>query len=114
MRIDLQSDFIKRLITSLILITLLIGIFNWEYWYLFNHSCCKFFSFLEIYNLKHSKVKLYIYVPFIIILYFLISKSEILNLFNEHLLSIFYTLSSLFVIISLFHNSKFTFQYLDF
>ena len=115
MRIEFQSDFIKRLITSLILITLLIGIFligNIGIYLII--VIASFFSFLEIYNLKHNRVKLHIYVPFIIILYLLISKIEILNLFNEHLLSIFYTLVSLFVIISLFHKSNIHFSILGF
>ena len=73
-----------------------------------------FFSFSEIYNLKHSKVKLHIYMPFVIISYFLISESEIINLFNQHLLIIFYTLSSLFVITSLFHKSNIHFSTLGF
>ena len=115
MRTVLHSNFIKRIITSLILIILLMGL------YLFGNIgiylmiiFVSFFSFLEIYNLNHSKVKLQIYMPFVVILYFLISKSEIFNLFNLHLLIIFYTLSSLFLIISLFKKSNIHFAILGF
>ena len=113
MRIDLQSNFIKRLTTSLILIILLLGLFLIGNIGIYSMIVViSFFSFLEIYNLKHCRVKLYIYIPFVIILYVLISKSEILNQFNKDILIIFYTLSSLFVIISLFHKSNIHFSIL--
>ena len=115
MIIDLHSNFIKRITTSLILIILLMGLFLLGNIGIYSMIVIvSFFSFLEIYNLNHNKVKLHIYMPLVVILYFLISKSEIFNLFNLHLLMIFYTLSSLFVIISLFKKSNIQFSILGF
>ncbi len=59
MKINFQNEFNKRLCTSLILMTLLIGIFS-----LGNSGiylmvmALSFFSFLEINNLKNFKIKL--------------------------------------------------------
>ena len=114
MKINFQNEFSKRLITSLILMLLLIGVF-----YIGNIGIylmvmvLSFFSFSEINNLKYFKIKLQFYIPFLIIIYFLISKSKIFNLSDEFLL-IFYTLSSLFIIISLFQKSNIHFSIIGF
>ena len=114
MKINFQNEFRKRLTTSLILMILLVGIF-----FIGNIGVylmvivLSFFSFLEINNLKDFKIKLQFYIPFLIIIYFLISKSKIFNLSDQYLL-IFYSLSSLFIIISLFQKSNIHFAIIGF
>ena len=108
-KINFQNEFSKRLITSLILMILLIGMF-----FIGNVGIylmvivLSFFSFLEINNLKDFKIKLQFYIPFLLVIYFLISKSKMLNLSDQFLL-ICYSLSSLFIIISLFKKSNISF-----
>ena len=78
MKINFQNEFSKRLTTSLILIILLIGIFSiGNIGIYLMVMVLSFFSFLEINNLKDFKIKLQFYIPFLIIIFFLISKSKI-------------------------------------
>ena len=114
MKTNLQNEFSKRLTTSLILIVLLIGIFligNIGI-YLMVVSL-SFFSFSEIYKLRNFKIKLQLYIPFLIIIYFLISTNDIFNQ-SDKLLLVFYFLSSLFIIISLFQKSNIHFSIVGF
>ena len=114
MKINFQNEFSKRLTTSLILIILLIGIFligNIGIYLMV--MVLSFFSFSEINNLKDFKIKLQFYIPFLIITCFLISKSKIFNLSDQFLL-IFYSLRSLFIIISLFKKSNIHFSIIGF
>ena len=114
MKINLQNEFSKRLKTSLVLIILLIGIFFIENIGIYLMVVClSFFSFSEIYNLRKFKIKLQFYIPISIIIYFLISKSIISN-FSDQFLLIFYSLSSLFIIISLFQRSNIHFSIIGF
>ena len=111
---SIQNEFIKRLLTSLILITLLIGIFSIGNFGIYILVVgLSFFSFSEIHNLKNFKIKLQFYIPVLTITYFLLSKSEIFH-HNDKLLLIFYSLSSLFVIISLFQKSNIHFSIVGF
>ena len=113
MRINLNTELIQRLITSLILLTLLLGIYFLGnigiYLMLFILS---FFSFSEIQKLKKFRVKLQFYVPFTIILYFLISKGAIVNL--NQLLFLIYILSSIFITLCLFQKSNIHFSIVGF
>ncbi len=115
MKIVSYNDFYKRLKTSLILILILIGFF-----YLGNLGInlmvlvLSHLSFLEIYNLKNNKVKLQLYIPFIMFLYFFFSQTGILSIETKFLLIIFYTLSSLLTIISLFEKSNIHFSMVGF
>ena len=114
MKINLNKDFIKRLTTSLILIILLFGIYSFGNFGIYIMIIAlSFFSFSEIHNLRNFKVKLQIYVPLLISLYFFVSKEEIFNL-NEHLLIVFFILSSLFIIVSLFQKSNVHFSIVGF
>ena len=110
MKINLQNEFSKRLTTSLILITLLVGIYaigNVGIYLMI--VILSYFSFLEIYKFSNFKVKLHLYIPIFIILYFLFSNREVVNL-NEHFLLFFYILSSLFIILCLFQKSNIHFS----
>ena len=114
MKINFQNEFSKRLCTSLILMTLLIGIFSIGNTGIYLMVIVlSFFSFLEINNLKDFKIKLQYYIPLLIIIFFSISKSKIFNLSDQFLL-IFYSLSSLFIIISLFQKSNIHFSIIGF
>ena len=115
MKINFQNEFSKRLTTSLILIILLIGIFSIGnigiYLMVMGLS---FFSFYEIFKLSKNKVRLHYYITFLILLNFSITKSGLLNLFDHLVLIIFYTLSSLIIIGSLFQKSNIHFSILGF
>ena len=114
MKINSQNELSKRLTTSLILIILLIGIFfigNIGIYLMV--MVLSFFAFLEINNLKDFKIKLHFYIPFLIIIYFLISKNKIFYLSDQFLL-IFYSSSSLFIIMSLFQKSNIHFSIIGF
>ena len=114
MKINFQNEFSKRLTTSLILIILLIGIFyigNFGIYLMV--TVLSFFSFSEINNLKNFKIKLQFFIPFMIIICFFISKSKIFVL-SDHFLLIFYSLSSFFIIISLFQKSNIHFSIIGF
>ena len=114
MKINFQNEFSKRLTTSLILIILLIGIFSiGNIGIYLMIMVLSFFSFSEINNLKDFKIKLQFYIPFLIIIYFLISKSKILDL-SDQILLIFYSLSSLFIIVSLFQKTNIHFSIIGF
>ena len=114
MKFNFQNEFIKRLITSLTLIIVLIGIYSiGNIGIYLMIIVLSFFSFLEINNLKDFKIKLQFYMPLLIIIYFVISKSKIFNLSDQYLL-IFYSLSSLFIIISLFQKSNIHFSFIGF
>ena len=115
MKINLYNDLTKRITTSLILITLLIGLFfigNIGIYMML--LVLSFFSFLEIYNLTVMKIKLHIYIPLIIISYLFISMFEIFNLTDQDLLLFFYILSSSLIIISLFQKSNIHFSIVGF
>ena len=115
MKITLNNEFYKRLTTSLILIIILIVMFflgNLGVYLLV--VVLSYFSFLEIYKLKISKVKLQLHLPFIMLSYFVISETGILDLNNSVLLVIFYTLTSIYVIINLFENLNFHFSIVGF
>ena len=115
MKIDNYNDFSKRLATSLFLILLLIGLFsigNIGINLMVIVIC--YLSFLEIHNLKKSNVKLQYYISFLILLYFFIAKSGILNLFDYLILIIFYTLSSIIILGSLFQKSNIHFSIVGF
>ena len=114
MRINLHNEFIKRVTTSLILVTLLIGI------YFFGNIgiylmilILSYFCFAEIQNLKNFRIKLHFYIPFLIIIYFLISKGGIFNL-NDNLLFLVYIFSSLLIILCLFQKSNIHFSIVGF
>ncbi len=115
MIINLNNEFIKRLTTSLILIFLLVGIFS-----IGNDGIylmvivLSFLSFLEIYNLNKSKLTLHYFIPFFILLYFFVKKSEIFNLVEQFQLMIFYGLSSLFIVLCLFKKSNIHFSMVGF
>ena len=115
MKITLNNEFYKRLTTSLILIIILIAMF-----FLGNLGIyvmvvvLSYLSFLEIYKLKISKVKLQLHLPFIMLSYFVISETGILDLNNSVLLVIFYTLTSIYVIINLFENLNLHFSIVGF
>ena len=110
MRINLQNEFSKRFITSLILITLLFGIYSiGNFGIYLMIVILSYFSFLEIYKLRNFRVKLHFYVPFFIIVYFLISNRNVFDL-NDNLLLLFYILSSLFLIFCLFQKSNIHFS----
>ena len=114
MKINFQNEFSKRLTTSLILMILLIGIFSiGNIGIYLMIMVLSFFSFSEINNLKDFKIKLQFYIPFLIIICFLISKSKILDL-SDQILLIFYSLSSLFIIVSLFQKSNIHFSIIGF
>ena len=104
-----------RLITSLVLILFLIGLF-----YIENNGiflmivALSFLSFSEIYNLRKSKVMFQYLIPIFTLLYFFFTKSGILNSFEHYLLIIFYSLSSLFIIICLFKKSNIHFSLVGF
>ena len=115
MKIDNYNEFSKRLATSLFLILLLIGLFfigNNGIYFMVIVIC--FLSFSEIYNLKKNKVKLQYYITFLILLYFFIVKSGILNFLDNIILIIFYILSSLIIIGSLFQKSNIHFCFVGF
>ena len=115
MKIDLQNEFINRLITSFILISIFTGIFSiGNIGIYLMVVVLTFFSFSEIYNLINGKVKLQIHITFFIILYFFISKSGVINLPNEFFLMILYILSSLLIILSLFDKSNIHFSTVGF
>ena len=115
MKTVFHNDFGKRFITSFILILLLIGIFfignTGIYLLIFILS---FFSFFEIYNLSHSKVKLHYYIPFFSFLYFLITKNSLFEIDDKTILIIFYILSSLFITSTLFYKSNIHFSIVGF
>ena len=114
MKFNFQNEFIKRLITSLTLIIVLIGIYSiGNIGIYLMIIVLSFFSFLEINNLKDFKIKLQFYMPLLIIIYFVISKSKMLNLSDQFLL-IFYSLSSLLIIINLFQKSNIHFSIIGF
>ena len=114
MKTNLQNEFTKRFTTSLILIVLLIGFFSiGNIGIYLMVVILGFFSFSEICNLRNFKIKLQLYIPILTTIYFLISKSNILNQ-NDILLLIFYSLSSLFIIISLFQKSNIHFSIIGF
>jgi phosphatidate cytidylyltransferase len=73
-----------------------------------------FYSFLEIYNVTNLKIKLHIHIPFVIILYFFISKIEKFDLTDQNLLLIFYIFSSLLIIVSLHQKSNIHFSIVGF
>ena len=115
MKIDNYNEFSKRLITSLCLIFLLISLFfigNIGVYLMVIVLC--FLSFSEIHILKKSEIKLQYYITFLMLLYFFIAKSGILNLFDHLLLIIFYTLSSLITIGNLFQRSNIHFSLVGF
>ena len=115
MRIKLHNEFSQRLITSLILISLLIvllyigniGI------YLMTTVLC-FLSFLEINKLRKCKLKLQYFIPFVLFFYFFIKESGIFNFGDQYLLLILYALSSLLIIISLFQKTNIHFSTVGF
>ncbi len=115
MKIDKYNEFSKRLVTSFILIFLLIGLF-----FIGNTGIhlmvvvLSYLSFLEIYNLRKSKLKLQFYISFIIILCFLITKNNIPLLTDNLVLIIFYILSSLFILVNLFQKNNIHFSILGF
>ena len=115
MKIDNYNEFSKRLVTSFILIFLLIGLF-----FIGNTGIhlmvvvLSYLSFLEIYNLRKSKLKLQFYISFIIILCFLITKNNIPLLTDNLVLIIFYILSSLFILVNLFQKNNIHFSILGF
>ena len=114
MKLNLQNEFIKRLITSLTLMIVLIGIYSiGNIGIYLMIMVLSFFSFLEINNLKDFKIKLQFYMPLLIIICFVISKSKMLNLSDQFLL-IFYSLSSLLIIINLFQKSNIHFSIIGF
>ena len=111
MTINNYNEFSKRLATSLFLFFLLIGLFsigNIGINLMVIVLC--YLSFSEIYNLRKCKVKLQYYITFLLVLYFLIAKSGLLNLSDTLLLIIVYTLSSLIIIGSLFRKSNIHFS----
>ena len=115
MRIKLHSEFSKRLITSLILIFLLIFLLyigNLGIYLMIIVLC--FLSFFEINNLRNCHLKLQYYIPFILFLYFFIIEIRLLNFSNQFLLLIFYILSSLLIIISLFQKTNIHFSIVGF
>ena len=115
MKIDNYNEFNKRLATSLFLIFLLIGLFsigNIGISLMVIVLC--FLSFSEIYNLRKSKLKLQYYITFLILIYFFITKSGLLNVFDHFLLIIFYTLSSLIILVGLFQKSNIHFSLIGF
>ena len=115
MNIYLGNEFIKRLITSSILIILLIGTFSiGNIGIYLMIVILSFLAFSEIYNLSNRKVKLQFYIPFILILYLFIISNELLNSFDQVLLKTFYSLSSLFIIICLFQKSNIHFSIIGF
>ena len=115
MNISLYNEFSKRLITSLILILFLVGLFYIENYGVFLMIVAlSFFSFSEIYNLEKGKVKFQYLIPLFILLYFFFTKSGIFNSFEHYLLIIFYILSSLFIIICLFKKSNIHFSLVGF
>ena len=114
MKINFQNEFNKRLTTSLILMILLIGIFSiGNIGIYLMVLVLSFFSFSEINNLKDFKIKLQFYIPFLMIIFFLVSKNKIFYLSDQFLL-IFYSLSSLLIIISLFQKSNIHFSIIGF
>ena len=114
MKIDFQNELITRSTTSLILIIVLIGTFSiGNIGIYLMVMLLSFFSFSEINNLKDFKIKLQFYIPFLIIICFLISKSKTFILSDQFLL-IFYSLSSLFIITSLFQKSNIHFSIIGF
>ena len=115
MKIDLYSEFSKRLITSLILLILLIGIFSIEHVGVYLMVIVlSFVSFSELHKFTISKLRLQIYIPLILISYLFILKSGIFNLIDQLLLLIFYTISSLFIAISLFQKTNIHFSIVGF
>ena len=115
MRIKLHSEFSKRLITSLILSFLLIFLLyigNLGIYLMIIVLC--FLSFFEINNLRNCHLKLQYYIPFILFLYFFIIEIRLLNFSNQFLLLIFYILSSLLIIISLFQKTNIHFSIVGF
>ena len=63
MKIDLQNEFINRLITSFILISILIGIFSiGNIGIYLMVMVLSFLTFSEINNLKDFKIKLQFYI----------------------------------------------------
>ncbi len=115
MRIKLHSEFSKRLITSLILTFLLIFLLyigNLGIYLMIIVLC--FLSFFEINNLRNCHLKLQYYIPFILFLYFFIIEIRLLNFSNQFLLLIFYILSSLLIIISLFQKTNIHFSIVGF
>ncbi len=115
MKIDNYNEFSKRIITSFILIFMLIGLF-----FIGNIGIhlmlvvLSYLSFLEIYNLRKSKLKLQLCISFIIILYFIITKNGIFDLTDHLVLIVFYALSSLVIIGNLFQKNNIHFSILGF
>ena len=115
MKINNFNEFSRRLATSLFLIFLLICLFligNIGISLMVVVLC--FLSFSEIYNLRKSKLKLQYYITFLILIYFFITKSGLLNVFDHLLLIIFYTLSSLIILVGLFQKSNIHFSLIGF
>ncbi len=111
MNINLYNEFSKRLITSLILIFLLSGLFFIENNGIYIMvTVLSFLSFSEVYILRKSKVMLQYLIPFLILLYFFFTTSGILNLDEQFLLITFYGLSSLFIFVCLFKRSNIHFS----
>ena len=115
MKIGNYNEFNKRLATSFFLILLLFCLF-----FIGNLGInlmvigLSFLSFSEIFKLSKRKIKFHYYITFLILLYFLITKSGMFNLSDDLLLIIFYTLSSLIIIGSLFQKSNIHFSILGF
>ena len=107
MKIDIYNEFFKRTATSLILFLLLIGLFfigNTGIFLLV--IVLSFLSFSEIHNLTNNKVKLEYFIPLLILLYFFNIKSGILYSSDNLILVIFYSVSSLLIIGSLFQKNN--------
>mgnify|MGYP001305885524 CR=1 FL=1 len=115
MKINNFNEFSRRLATSLFLIFLLICLFligNIGISLMVIVLC--FLSFSEIYNLRKSKLKLQYFITFLLLLYFFMSKSGVLNLHDHLLLVMFYTLSSIIIFGDLFQKSNIHFSILGF
>ena len=83
MKINFQNEFSKRFTTALILTILLIGIFSFGNIGIYLMiMVLSYFSFSEINNLKDFKIKLQFYIPFLIIICFLVSKRFNFNVFK--------------------------------
>jgi len=106
-KIDIYNEFVKRTATSLILFLLLIGLF-----FIGNNGIfllvivLSFLSFSEINNLTNNKVKLKYFIPLLVLLYFFIIKSGILYPSDNLILVVFYSISSLLIIGSLFQKNN--------
>ena len=115
MKINFQNEFNKRLTTSLILFFLLIGLFSIGNTGIYLMICVlSFLSFSEIYYLNKNTIKLQFFNPFIIIAFFFVSKTGILNIDNNLILLILYIVGSLFTIKSLFQMNNIHFSIIGF